>query len=242
MRKFSVAVGATALALAGAGCGSAVVHDHEDDGDRCARRRGLWAGPVNAPSARSIVGTWSGYVTPFPGSGASRRRFMIVVARGERRGTWRIGLRCAGTLRLEDISSGYHHYYRVGGASAGARHSASTASSVSAHRWSTCSSLARDRTTASTCVASAEGDRNRLPRSGMPQLRSRCWFDLRLTGPESRATATSCRGVFADCIIFGASALRPDWPPVSGLPLVNGLAHRSTPDRDGLTPAQQPAR
>ena len=41
---------------------------------------------------------------------------MIVVGRGERRGTWRIGLRCAGTLRLKDISSGYHHYYRVGGA------------------------------------------------------------------------------------------------------------------------------
>ncbi len=76
-----------------------------------------WAGPVNAPSARSIVGTWSGYITPFPGSGASRQRFMIVVGRGERRGTWRIGLRCAGTLRLKDISSGYHHYYRVGGAS-----------------------------------------------------------------------------------------------------------------------------
>ena len=44
---------------------------------------------------------------------------MIVVARGERRGTWRIGLRCAGTLRLKGISSGYHHYYRVAGANAG---------------------------------------------------------------------------------------------------------------------------
>lgn len=53
---------------------------------------------------------------PFPGSGASRQRVTIVVARGERRGMWRIGLRCAGTLRLKDISSGYHHYHRVGGA------------------------------------------------------------------------------------------------------------------------------
>jgi hypothetical protein len=44
---------------------------------------------------------------------------MIVVARGEPEGTWRIGLRCAGTLRLKDISGGYHHYYRVAGANAG---------------------------------------------------------------------------------------------------------------------------
>jgi hypothetical protein len=76
------------------------------------------AGPVDAPSA-SIVGTWSGHLTLFPGSGASRQRFTIAVARGERAGTWRIGLRCAGTLRLKSISTGYHHYYRVAGASTG---------------------------------------------------------------------------------------------------------------------------
>jgi hypothetical protein len=56
---------------------------------------------------------------PFPGSGASRERFTIAVARGERTGTWRIGLSCAGTLRLKGISSGYHHYYRMAGASDG---------------------------------------------------------------------------------------------------------------------------
>lgn len=44
---------------------------------------------------------------------------MIVVARSKRGGTWRIGLRCGGTLRLKDISSGYHHYYRVAGPNAG---------------------------------------------------------------------------------------------------------------------------
>ena len=98
----------------------AVVNDHEDDGDRRARRRGRLGGPKsNAPGARSIVGACSGNITPFPGSGASRQRFTTVVARGERGGTWRIGLRCAGRLRLKDISSGYHHYYRVAGANAG---------------------------------------------------------------------------------------------------------------------------
>jgi hypothetical protein len=78
-----------------------------------------WAGPVNPPFDRSIVGTWSGNIKRFPGRGASRRRLTIVVARGELRGTWRIGLRCAGTLRLKGISAGYHHYYRVAGAHAG---------------------------------------------------------------------------------------------------------------------------
>lgn len=130
MRKFSVAVGATALALAGAGCGwqSATTTTGTSSQSSKTTRTTVtaapaaavsWAGPVNAPSARSIVGTWSGYIKPFPGGGASRQRFMITVARGERGGTWRIGVRCAGTLRLKDISSGYHHYYRVAGANAG---------------------------------------------------------------------------------------------------------------------------
>lgn len=44
---------------------------------------------------------------------------MVVVYRGERAGTWRIGSRCPGTLRLKDISDGYHHYYRVAGSNAG---------------------------------------------------------------------------------------------------------------------------
>jgi hypothetical protein len=121
MRKFSVAVGATALALAlaGAGCGSQSSTTTRPTVIAARAAEVSWAGPVNAPSARSIVGTWSGYITRFPGSGASRRRFVIAVARGERGGTWRIGLGCSGTLRLKDISSGYHHYYRVTGAHAG---------------------------------------------------------------------------------------------------------------------------
>ena len=127
MRKFLVAVGATALALAGASCGSRSSTTTGSQASTTTRTTVIaapaaevsWAGPVNAPSARSIVGTWSAHITPFPGSGAPRQRFTIVVARGERAGTWRIGLRCAGTLRLKDISSGYHHYYRVAGANAG---------------------------------------------------------------------------------------------------------------------------
>lgn len=44
---------------------------------------------------------------------------MVVIDPGERRGTWRTSSTCAGTLRLKDISDGYHHYYRVAGAHPG---------------------------------------------------------------------------------------------------------------------------
>ncbi len=92
MRKLSVAIAAMALAGVGA-----------------------VAGPANAAPATSIVGTWSGHLTPPPGTHRSRQRFLVVIAPGERRGTWRTSSTCAGTLRLKDISYGYHHYYRVAG-------------------------------------------------------------------------------------------------------------------------------
>jgi hypothetical protein len=146
MRKLSVAIPATALALAAAGCGSqadqsstttaptvraaparavaVVVADQSSTTTATTVRAApagavSWAGPVNAPSAGSIVGTWSGHLTPPPGTHASRQRFIVVIDPGERRGTWRTSSTCAGTLRLKDISYGYHHYYRVAGAHPG---------------------------------------------------------------------------------------------------------------------------
>jgi hypothetical protein len=146
MRKLSVAIPATALALAAASCGSqadqssstttttvraaparavaVVVADQSSTTTATTVRAApagavSWAGPVNAPSAGSIVGTWSGHLTPPPGTHASPQRFMIVIDPGERRGTWRTSSTCAGTLRLKDISYGYHHYYRVAGAHPG---------------------------------------------------------------------------------------------------------------------------
>lgn len=77
------------------------------------------ASASEAAPATSIVGTWSGYLMPAAGSHASRQRLTVVVARGERAGTWRINARCAGTLRLDNISNGFHHYYRVAGAHPG---------------------------------------------------------------------------------------------------------------------------
>lgn len=146
MRKLSVAIPAAALALAAAGCGSqadqssttttttaraapahalaVVVADQSSTTTATTVRAASagadsWAGPVNAPSAASIVGTWSGHLTPPPETHASRQRFLLVIDPGERRGTWRTRSTCAGTLRLKDISYGYHHYYRVAGAHPG---------------------------------------------------------------------------------------------------------------------------
>ncbi len=146
MRKLSVAIPATALALAAAGCGSqadqssttttttiraaparavaVVVADQSSTTTATTVRAATagavaGAGRVNAPPATSIVGTWSGHLTLPPGTHASRQRFMIVIDPGERRGTWRTSSTCAGPLRLKDISSGYHHYYRVAGAHPG---------------------------------------------------------------------------------------------------------------------------
>lgn len=71
---------------------------------------------VSAAPPTSIVGTWIGHLTQSPAGHTSRGEFIVGVDRGERAGTWRIGSSCTGTLRLKDISNGYHHYYRVRGA------------------------------------------------------------------------------------------------------------------------------
>lgn len=77
------------------------------------------AGPAGAAAPTSIVGTWSGQLTSSSGGLASARRFTFVVYPGERRGTWQTSSTCAGTLRLKNISDGYHHFYRVAGAHRG---------------------------------------------------------------------------------------------------------------------------
>lgn len=120
MRKLTIAI--AALALAGAGCGSQA---HQSSTTKTTAVRAAPAGAVlvadrvNAPPAGSMVGTWSGYLLPPRGTHAARQRFMVVIDPGERRGTWRTSSTCAGTLRLKDISNGYHHYYRVAGAHPG---------------------------------------------------------------------------------------------------------------------------
>jgi hypothetical protein len=58
-----------------------------------------------------LTGTWSGYIT----AGPKRQHMVIVVNATETGGSWRLGPRCYGPLKLQDISSGYHHYLRERG-------------------------------------------------------------------------------------------------------------------------------
>ena len=122
MRKLSVAIPATG---AGAGrcrlwlAGGPVVHDHHDDGQSRDRSRGLLGGP----SQCAVRWVDRRHLERPPHAAARDSRvtsaFMVVIDPGERRGTWRTSSTCAGTLRLKDISYGYHHYYRVAGAHPG---------------------------------------------------------------------------------------------------------------------------
>jgi hypothetical protein len=54
-----------------------------------------------------LVGTWSGTLQ------SSGEQLTLTVARREQKGTWKLSPTCYGTLSLESISNGYHHYNRI---------------------------------------------------------------------------------------------------------------------------------
>ncbi len=61
-------------------------------------------------SSGSLRGTWTGHMSPNPGSKVRRHQLRLFVNASERGGTWRITARCRGPLKLKNISNGYHHY------------------------------------------------------------------------------------------------------------------------------------
>jgi hypothetical protein len=65
-------------------------------------------------AARSgpLTGTWSGSIVGNPGSGIKPIDIRIVVNADETAGSWRISATCRGSLTLQSISNGYHHYLR----------------------------------------------------------------------------------------------------------------------------------
>lgn len=71
------------------------------------------SGAGAAANAGPLVGTWRGTMAARDGSHAVRHRLTIVVDRGERAGTWTVGPQCRGTLRLKDLSYGFHHYTEI---------------------------------------------------------------------------------------------------------------------------------
>ncbi len=60
-----------------------------------------------------LVGTWSGTLE------SSGEQLTLTIARHERSGTWSLSPTCYGTLELESISGGYHHYNRIASPEAG---------------------------------------------------------------------------------------------------------------------------
>jgi hypothetical protein len=60
-----------------------------------------------------LTGTWSGYIAGKPGGAVKRYHMRIVVNARETGGSWRISGSCHGSLTLENISNGFHHYHRL---------------------------------------------------------------------------------------------------------------------------------
>jgi hypothetical protein len=66
-------------------------------------------GLASAASGGPLGGTWKGYLQ----TTNERTSFQVTVNRNMKSGTWRTSASCSGPLRLDNISDGYHHYYRV---------------------------------------------------------------------------------------------------------------------------------
>lgn len=59
-----------------------------------------------------LTGTWSGTLTGSAGRRTHRERILIVVNARESAGSWKVNASCHGSLALDSISGGYHHYRR----------------------------------------------------------------------------------------------------------------------------------
>ena len=72
------------------------------------------AGTASAAStgSRPLSGNWAGYISGSAGYGAKRQHMTIMINARETGGTWKLSAKCYGTLTLDSISGGYHHYLR----------------------------------------------------------------------------------------------------------------------------------
>jgi len=55
-----------------------------------------------------LTGTWRGLLT----NGTRNERITISVNGRQTAGTWKVSTSCHGSLKLDSISNGYHHYRR----------------------------------------------------------------------------------------------------------------------------------
>lgn len=80
-----------------------------------ASARSVAQSSARATKRAPLSGTWSGHI----GSGSDRQAMKITINAQETRGTWQISAKCYGTLTLDSISGGFHHFRRR--AASGAR-------------------------------------------------------------------------------------------------------------------------
>jgi hypothetical protein len=59
-----------------------------------------------------LTGTWTGTLSGSARGHIRRERILIVVNAHERSGHWKVSPACHGSLTLDGISGGYHHYRR----------------------------------------------------------------------------------------------------------------------------------
>jgi hypothetical protein len=68
------------------------------------------------PETGPLSGTWSGVIGQ-PGAG-TQQHILLVVNAQESAGSWKLSTSCYGSLKLDSISGGYHHYLRTPAADA----------------------------------------------------------------------------------------------------------------------------
>jgi len=78
---------------------------------------GFAAGPGVAHTARVsrtgvLTGTWKGTLSGSAGGSSRRERISIVVNARQSAGRWKVSSTCHGSLTLESVSGGSHHYRR----------------------------------------------------------------------------------------------------------------------------------
>lgn len=83
-------------------------------GAASASARSVAQSPARAAKQGPLSGDWSGHI----GSGSARQAMKITINARETRGTWQIRAKCYGTLTLDSISGGYHHFRRHAAAGA----------------------------------------------------------------------------------------------------------------------------
>jgi hypothetical protein len=76
---------------------------------------GFAAKPSIARTARvsqlaQLTGTWKGTLSVSAGGSVRRERILIVVNARQSGGRWKVSLTCHGSLALDGVSGGSHHY------------------------------------------------------------------------------------------------------------------------------------